>query len=99
MSPELLSFYALVWAFGSGDSLSWPSLCKFAVRVVESTQAKTEEEARTWVKLCCVARKWAENNKRVRMGLMPLSDAASRIVGVRKIIKRSLAPRCTTSLH
>ena len=81
---------------GSGDSLSWPSSCKFAVRVVESTQAKTEEEARTWVKLCCVARKWAENNKRVRMGLMPLSDAASRIVGVRKIIKRSLTPRCTT---
>jgi len=51
-------------------------------------QAKTEEERSIWVKLCGIARKWAENNKRVKMGLMPLSDAANRIVGVRKIIKK-----------
>eukprot|EP00802_Teleaulax_amphioxeia_P005718 Tamp_05722.p1 GENE.Tamp_05722~~Tamp_05722.p1 ORF type:complete len:603 (+),score=42.05 Tamp_05722:270-1811(+) len=77
-SPKIIHFFV---STGSGEAL------------VEF-QAKTEEEARTWVKLCGIARKWAENNKRVRMGLMPLSDAASRIVGVRKIIKRSLAPRC-----
>jgi len=52
--------------------------------------AKTEAEAATWVKLCGIARKWAENHKRVKMGLMPLSDAANRIVGARKIIKRWL---------
>lgn len=61
-------------------------------------QAKTEAEAATWIKLCGIARKWAENSKRVKMGLMPLSDAANRIVGVRKIIKRSAALIYSASL-
>jgi len=56
---------------------------------VATLQAKTEAEAATWVKLCGIARKWAENHKRVKMGLMPLSDAGNRIVGARKIFKRS----------
>ena len=56
-------------------------------------QAKTDKEVETWIKLCGIAKKWAENNRREKMGIMPLSDAANKIVGVRRMVKR-YDPNC-----
>ena len=56
--------------------------------VVVDMLAKDADEAASWVRACLLARKWAERNKRTRLGLAPLNPAAMKLVGARKLAKK-----------
>ena len=56
--------------------------------VVIDMMARDADEATAWVRAAQAGRRWAEWNKRNRLGLAPLNPAAMKLVGARKLAKK-----------
>ena len=56
--------------------------------VIIDMMARDVDEAANWVRTAQAGRRWAEYNRRTRLGLTPLNPAAMKLVGARKLAKK-----------